>query len=74
MVLKRTDCFGCYKTDCLLVGLVRLLGQGDSLDVGEDSRTPLGDSSQELVQLFFIPDGKLLVTGETIQRCIEIGA
>ena len=49
---------------CLLGGLVRLLGQEDSLDVGEDSTLGDGDSGQELVQLLVIPDGKLEVTGD----------
>ena len=48
----------------LLGGLVRLLGQEDSLDVGEDSTLGDGDSGQELVQLLVIPDGKLEVTGD----------
>ena len=47
---------------CLLGGLVRLLGQEDSLDVGEDSTLGNGDSGQELVQLLVVPDGKLEVT------------
>ena len=50
--------------NCLLGGLVRLLGQEDSLDVGEDSTLGDGDSGQELVQLLVIPDGKLEVTGD----------
>ena len=48
----------------LLGGLVRLLGEKDSLDVGEDSTLGDGDSGQELVQLLVIPDGKLEVTGD----------
>ena len=48
----------------LLGGLIRLLGQEDSLDVREDSTLSDGDSGQELVQLLVIPDGKLEVTGD----------
>ena len=50
--------------DSLLGGLVRLLGQEDSLDVGEDSTLGDGDSGQKLVQLLVIPDGELEVTGD----------
>merc|ERR1719232_1439634 len=50
--------------NCLLGGLVRLLWQEDSLDVGEDSTLGDGDSGQELVQLLVVPDGKLEVTGD----------
>ena len=64
MVLKRTDCLGDIRLGRLLGGLVRLLGEKDSLDVGEDSTLGDGDSGQELVQLLVIPDGKLEVTGD----------
>merc|ERR1712186_83167 len=48
----------------LLGGLVRLLGQKDSLDVGEDSALGDGDSGEQLVQLLVVPDGQLEVTGD----------
>ena len=64
VVLKKTDCFDSVAVNDLLGGLVRLLGQKDSLDVGEDSTLGDGDSGQELVQLLVIPDGKLEVTGD----------
>ena len=50
--------------NCLLGGLVRLLGQEDSLDVGEDTTLGNGDSSQQLVQLLVVTDGQLQVTGD----------
>ena len=36
-----------------------LLGEKDSLDVVEDTSLGNGDSGQEFVQLFLIPDGKV---------------
>ena len=44
---------------CLLGSLVRLLGQENSLDVGENSTLSDGDSSKKLVQLLVVPDGQL---------------
>ena len=46
----------------LLGGLVRLLGQEDSLDVGQDSTLGDGDSGKQLVQLLAVPDGELEMT------------
>ena len=48
----------------LLGGLFGLLGEKDSLDVGEDTSLGDGDSSQELVQFFVVTDGQLQVTGD----------
>ena len=59
MVFKKTDCFKSVAVSDLLGGLVRLLGQEDSLDVGQDSTLGDGDSGQQLVQLLVVPDGKL---------------
>ena len=39
-----------------------LLGEEDGVDVGEDSALGDGDSSQKLVQLLVITDGKLKVS------------
>ncbi len=44
--------------------LLGLLGEEDSLDVGEDTTLGNGDTRQELVQLFIIPDGQLQMTGD----------
>ena len=44
--------------------LFGLLGEKDSLDVGEDTSLSNGDSGQEFVQLFVITDGQLQVTGD----------
>ena len=41
-----------------------LLGEEDSLDVGEDSTLGNGNSSEQLVQLLVITDGELKVTGD----------
>jgi len=48
----------------LLLGAGRLLGQKDSLDVGEDTALGDGDSGQQLVQLLVVTDGQLEVTGD----------
>ena len=48
-------------SDLLLLGL---LGEEDSLDVGEDTTLGNGDSSQQLVQLLVVTDGQLQVTGD----------
>ena len=48
----------------LLLGAGGLLGQKDSLDVGEDTALGDGDSGQQLVQLLVVPDGELEVTGD----------
>ena len=47
-----------------LGGLLGLLGQEDSLDVGEDTTLGNGDSSKQFVQLLVITDGQLQVTGD----------
>merc|ERR1739842_56112 len=44
--------------------LLGLLGQKDSLDVGEDTTLGNGDAGQELVQLLVIPDGELEMPGD----------
>ena len=44
--------------------LLSLLGQEDSLDVGQDTTLGNGDTREELVQLFVVADGKLQVTGD----------
>jgi hypothetical protein len=41
-----------------------LLGEKDSLDVGEDTSLGNGDSSQQFVQFFVVTDGQLQVTGD----------
>ena len=47
-----------------LGSLLRLLGQKNSLDVGEDSTLGNGDSGKQFVQLLVITDSKLKVTGD----------
>ena len=46
----------------ILLGLLRLLGQQNGLDVGQDTSLGDGDSGQKLVQLLVITDGQLQVT------------
>ena len=40
-----------------------LLGQEDSLNVGQDTSLGDGDTSQKLVQLLIVPDGQLEMPG-----------
>merc|ERR1712186_271190 len=58
----------------LLGGLVRLLGQKDSLDVGEDSALGDGNSGEQLVQLLVVPDGQLEVTGNDSGLLVVTGS
>ena len=56
VVFKKTDCLESVAVSDLLGGLVRLLGEEDSLDVGEDSTLGDGHSSEQLVQLLVVPN------------------
>ena len=47
--------------DLSLGSLLRLLGEEDSLDVGENTTLGNGDTGKKLVQLLVIPDGQLQV-------------
>ena len=46
------------------LGLLRLLGQKNSLDVGQDTSLGDGDTGEQLVQLLVVPDGQLEMTGD----------
>ena len=48
----------------LLGGLLGLLGQQDSLDVGQHAALSDGHSAQQLVELLVVADGQLQVTGD----------
>ncbi|XP_041651133.1 uncharacterized protein LOC121514829 [Cheilinus undulatus] len=48
----------------LLGGLLGLLGQQNSLDVGQHAALSDGDSSQQLVELLVVADSQLQVTGD----------
>ena len=48
-------------SDLLLLGL---LGEEDSLDVGEDTTLGNGDTGEEFVQFLVIADGELEMTGD----------
>ena len=47
-----------------LASLLGLLGEENSLDVGEDTTLGDGDSGEKLVQFLIIADGELQVTGD----------
>ena len=48
-------------SDLLLLGL---LGEEDSLDVGEDTTLGNGDTGEEFVQFLVVADGQLKMTGD----------
>ena len=62
VVCPKKDTVLRFEEGADLLGLLRLLGQEHSLDVGEDTTLGNGDSSQELVQLLVVTDGELQVT------------
>ena len=53
-----------YFRDLGLGWFLGLLGEENSLDVGQDTTLSDGDTRQELVQLFVVTDGQLQVTGD----------
>ena len=49
-------------SDHLLAGLLRLLGQQNSLDVGQNTTLSDRDARQQLVQFLVVANGQLKVT------------
>ena len=64
VVCPKKDTVLRFEEGADLLGLLRLLGQEHSLDVGEDTTLGNGDSGQKLVQLLVITDGELKMTGD----------
>ena len=62
-VLKRTQVFVGRQRSSLL-GLLGLLGQKHSLDVGQHTSLGDGHTGQKLVQLLVVTDGQLKMTGD----------
>ena len=58
------------KSNLLLLGL---LGEKDSLDVGEDTTLSDGDTREKLVQLLVITDGELKMTGDDSRLLVVTG-
>ena len=54
--------------------LLGLLGEKDSLDVGEDTTLSDGDSREKLVQLFVITDGELEMSGDDSGLLVVTGS
>ena len=54
--------------------LLSLLGEEDSLDVGEDSTLGNGDSGQKFVQLLVVADGQLQVAGDDAGLLVVTGS
>ena len=65
VALKRACWDGWRESGLYLgLGLLGLLGEEDSLDVGQDTSLGDGDTGQQLVQLLVVTDGELEVTGD----------
>ena len=50
-----------------------LLGEKDSVDVGEDTTGSDGDTTEELVELFVVADSELNVTGSDARALVVAG-
>ena len=50
-----------------------LLGEEDSVDVGQDTSLGDGDAAEELVELFVVADGQLQVTGDDAGALVVAG-
>ena len=60
VALKRACWDGWWESGLYLgLGLLGLLGEEDSLDVGQDTSLGDGDTGQQLVQLLVVTDGQL---------------
>ena len=65
VALKRAGwCLFSQRVNLSLGGLLGLLREEDSLDVGEDTALGDGHTSEQLVQLLVVTDGQLEVTGD----------
>ena len=64
MAPKGADAFVCCLESREYLFLLGLLGQENSLDVGEDTTLSDGDTGQKLVQLLVVADSQLQVTGD----------
>ena len=56
------------------LGLLGLLGEEDSLDVGENTTLGNGDTGKELVQLLVVADGQLEVAGDDAGLLVVTGS
>ena len=64
MAPKGADKFVCCLKRREYLFLLGLLGQKDSLDVGQYTTLGNGNSGEQLVQLLVVADGKLEMTGD----------
>jgi len=75
VALKRAGvCVGKERNGRLGLGLLRLLGEEDGLDVGQDTSLGDGDTGQKFVQLLVVPDGELKVTGDDSGLLVVTGS
>ena len=72
VALKRA--VGCRKKVSLLGFAARLLGEQDSLDVGENSSLGDGHSGEQLVELLVVADGQLQVAGDDPRLLVVAGS
>jgi hypothetical protein len=75
VALKRAGvCVGKERNGRLGLGLLRLLGEEDSLDVGENTTLGNGDTAEQLVQLLIVADSQLEVTGDNPGLLVVTGS
>merc|ERR550517_28624 len=70
---KTLQCTG-QNTLSLLLCTGTLLGEQHCLDVRQDTTLSNSDSSQQLVQFFIIPDGKLKMPGNDARLLVVPGS
>ena len=70
---KKGRLFEVCRVSSLLATLLGLLGQKDSLDVGQDTSLGDGDTGQKFVQLLVVADGELQVTGDDPRLLVVAG-
>ena len=74
MAPKGADAFVCCLESREYLFLLGLLGQKDSLDVGQYSSLGNGNSREQLVQLLIVADGKLEMTRDDPSLLVVSGS
>ena len=75
MALKRAVVFSLtYEKPANLLGLLGLLWQQNSLDVGQNTTLGDGHTSEQLVQFLVVADGQLQVAGDDPALLVVAGS
>ena len=72
MALKRAGWF--WSRAVRLLALLRLLGQQNSLDVGQNTTLGNGDTREQFVQLLVVADGELKMTRDDPALLVVTGS